>query len=63
MPAPDMELPETFNMKEASRFFMRNLSRDRVSANSSSAGLGNPASTVPRIFKECAIEPGMSLPF
>jgi hypothetical protein len=34
-----------------------------VSASSSSAGLGNPASTVPSILTGSFIEPGISLPF
>src|SRR3989304_7701955 len=63
MPAPDMESPDTLSRKVASRFWMRSSSRDRVSTSSSSAGLGNPASTVPRTRTEDAIDTGMSLPF
>lgn len=63
MPAPDMESPETFSRKVVSGFCMRRSSRERVSATDSSAGLGNPASTVPSILTVDAMEPGMSLPF
>src|SRR5512142_407734 len=62
MPAPVMESPETLSRKEASGFVTRNSSRERVSLSSSSAGLGNPASTRPRTRYPRGPAAGAALP-
>ena len=48
IPASIMESPDTFRRKDAVLSFMSISSREMVSASSSSAGLGKPASTDPR---------------
>ena len=57
-----MESPETLSKKVASLFPTRRSSKERVSANSSSAALGNPASTVPRTLAPDTNDLGISLP-
>ena len=63
MPASDMESPDTLRRKVACGFWIRNWSRDMVSASSSSAGIGKPASTVPSTLSGEAIDFGISFPF
>ena len=62
IPASIMESPETFNIKVAEGFSIRKLSSEIVSANSSSAGDGQPAATVPRIRVAFFRDKGISLP-
>lgn len=62
IPASTIESPETLNMKVAFLFSIRYSSKEIVSTNSSSAGVGKPACTNPRIFNGVARFCGMRRP-